>query len=81
VESVQKLPWGIPWIVNPQSYIGLRIFDTIMGVAGKFVGSKIGTVFHGVISKIIDILPTANDDFKLPEYEAFKTSMNGTKEA
>ena len=27
VESIQKLPPGIPWIVNPQSKLGIRVLE------------------------------------------------------
>jgi hypothetical protein len=30
VESIQKLPPGIPWIANPQSTLGIRVFETVI---------------------------------------------------
>lgn len=69
VESIQKLPPGVPWIVNPQSALGVKVFETagwIIGLLSKFRISK-------ALSKAATFLPIGRDfPFKLPEYEAFQ---------
>lgn len=68
VESVQKLPPGIPWLVNPQSKIGVRVLETFGWICGKVAGTWISAFF----TKLGDFVPAGNLPFTLPEYEAFK---------
>lgn len=69
VESVQKLPPGIPWIVNPQSSWGLRILENVVWSVGFFPGSKLSALAF----KLFEYVPTGlfGSEWKLPEYEAF----------
>ncbi|TVY29824.1 Uncharacterized protein LHYA1_G002019 [Lachnellula hyalina] len=67
VESIQNLPPGIPWIVNPQSMMGVRVLETFIWGVGWL--SKIGVTT--LASKITAYLPIGGKLFKLPEYEAF----------
>ena len=66
VESIQKLPPGIPWIVNPQSALGVRLIENFMWGVGLLSKTGLTTLF----SKIAAYLPSR--EFKLPEYEAFR---------
>lgn len=68
VESIQKLPPGIPWIVNPQTTMGLRMLETFVWGGGVLSKTRIPTLF----SKIASYLPVGGERFRLPEYEAFK---------
>lgn len=68
VESIQNLPPGIPWIVNPQSALGVKVLNTFLWGFGLL--SKIGVVT--LVSKIAAYLPVGGKPFKLPEYEAFR---------
>ncbi len=68
VESIQKLPPGIPWMVNPQSTLGVRVFETVVWGAGVLSATGLGTLF----SKLAGYLPIGGDSFKLPDYEAFR---------
>ena len=68
VESIQKLPPGIPWIVNPQSTLGLRVFETAVWCAGVLSSTGLVTL----LSKLAAYLPIGGDSFKLPDYEAFR---------
>ena len=68
VESIQKLPPGIPWIVNPQSTLGVRVFETVVWGAGVLSATGLATLF----SKLAAYLPIGGDSFKLPDYEAFR---------
>lgn len=68
VESIQKLPPGIPWIVNPQSALGIKVLETAAWGAGVLSATGIITLF----SKLAAYLPIGGDSFKLPDYEAFK---------
>ena len=68
VESRQKLPPGVPWIINPQSAWGVKVLENVFwGVEGLLATGLI-TLF----SKIAAYLPIGRDEFKLPEYEAFQ---------
>ena len=66
VESIQKLPPGIPWIVNPQSALAIRLLENFMWGVGVLSKTGLTTLF----SKIAAYLPSR--EFKLPEYEAFR---------
>ena len=68
VESIQKLPPGIPWIILPQSALGTRVFETVMWSLGILTKSWLATPFL----KIAALFQTKADIFRLPEYEAFK---------
>lgn len=69
VEKLQNVAPGIPWIVNPQSAIGLRIFETVLWTIGKIAGSPLSTLG----SKILAYIPWGADPkFDLPDYEAFR---------
>ena len=66
VESVQKLPPGIPWIVNPQSALAIRVLENFMWGVGVLSKTGLTTLF----SKLAAYFPSR--EFKLPEYEAFR---------
>ena len=68
VESIQKLPPGIPWMVNPQSTLGVRVFETVVWGAGVLSATGLPILF----SKLAAYLPVGGDSFKLPDYEAFR---------
>jgi len=34
IETIQKLPPGIPWPVNPQSTLSIKVFETVAWGAG-----------------------------------------------
>jgi 2-polyprenyl-6-methoxyphenol hydroxylase-like FAD-dependent oxidoreductase len=66
-KSIQKLPPVIPWIVNPQSALGVRVFETVAWGVGVLSATGVATLF----SKLAAYLPSREDSFKLPDYEAF----------
>ena len=68
VESIQKLPPGIPWLVNPQSTLGIRVLETVAWGIGVLSATGMTTLF----SKIAAYLPIGGSSFKLPDYEAFR---------
>ena len=68
VEGIQKLPPGIPWMVNPQSTLGVKVFETVVWGAGVLSATGLATLF----TKLAAYLPIGGDSFKLPEYEAFR---------
>ncbi|PQE29145.1 hypothetical protein CJF30_00004164 [Rutstroemia sp. NJR-2017a BBW] len=68
VEDVQSLPWGIPWIVNPQSAWGVKVWETFL----RGLGFLENTGVLGLLSKAAKYLPSRGKKFELPEYEAFK---------
>lgn len=69
VESIQKLPPGVPWIICPQTTLGVTVVETIARVVGFL--STTGVI--GFLSKVAGWLPIGSGrmEFKLPEYEAF----------
>ena len=68
VESIQKLPPGIPWIVNPQSKLAIKVLETVVWIVSVLSGTGIVTLF----SKLAAFLPTRKEPFKLLDYEAFR---------
>ncbi|KAL8815016.1 MAG: hypothetical protein Q9191_008495, partial [Dirinaria sp. TL-2023a] len=69
VQSIQKLPPGIPWLVNPQTTTGIRVLETCIWGLGLLAGTRLAAV----LSKLVEYLPRPGNRFKLPEYEAFKS--------
>ncbi|KAL8822068.1 MAG: hypothetical protein Q9191_007188, partial [Dirinaria sp. TL-2023a] len=41
VESIQKLPPGIPWLVNPQTTTGIRVLETCIWGLGLLAGTRL----------------------------------------
>lgn len=73
VESIQNVAPGVPWIFNPQTTWGLKIFETVIWTVGKIAASPLATLG----SKILEYIPWSSDPkFKLPEYEAFRQESN-----
>ena len=71
VESVQSLPPGIPWLLNPQSTLGVKVLESFVWGVGVLSKTGIVTLF----SKLAAYIPMnliGNDPFKLPDYEAFR---------
>ncbi len=70
VESSQKLLPGVPWVLVPQSRLGVRVIETAFWGVGWLATTRLATFF----SKLVEYLSTGGDvPFKLPEYEAFKS--------
>ena len=68
VESIQKLPPGIPWVINPQSALGIKVLGTVVWVVGLLSTTGVTTL----LSKLAPYLPISRNLFKLPDYEAFR---------
>ena len=68
VESVQKLPPGIPWIGSPQSTWGVRVFANVLWGIEVLSATGLITLFSKITAYL---LPIGRDGFKLPDYEAF----------
>ena len=68
VQSVQKLPPGIPWLVNPQTALGVRVLETVFWGVGLLSAAGVTTL----VSKLAAFLPSFGTPFKLPQYEAFR---------
>ncbi|MCJ1339875.1 hypothetical protein MMC09_005167 [Bachmanniomyces sp. S44760] len=68
VESVQKLPPGIPWIFNPQSLLGVRVLETFLW----FIGLVSATGLFSLFTRLAGYLPVLWKPFQLPDYEAFR---------
>lgn len=76
VDGVQKLPPGIPWIVNPQSSMGVKVLETM----GKIIQFVKGTWVARAFLRLAKLLPVFDKSFKLPEYEAFREDEVGGTE-
>ncbi|KAI9715992.1 MAG: hypothetical protein M1812_005626 [Candelaria pacifica] len=73
VESIQKLPPGIPWIVNPQSALGVKVLETFAWSAGLISSTGIVTLVTKLVGYLpFSLWPFGEEPFKLPEYEAFR---------
>lgn len=70
VEGIQHLPPGVPWIFIPQSGLGVKVFETCAWAAGKLYNTRVSTWF----ANAIEYFQHGEEEFKLPDYEAFKTS-------
>ena len=70
VQDVQKLPPGIPWLINPQSAMGVRALENFAWGAKLLSRLGIGTLF----SKLAEHFP-AGKKFQLPDYEAFRQQV------
>ncbi len=57
VESVQKLPPGIPWIGHPQSKLGVRVLESVVRGASVFSATGIVSSF----SRFTSIFPRAEE--------------------
>ena len=68
VESIQKLPPGIPWLVHPQTALGVKVVETVIWGVGVLSATGLTTLF----SKLAAYLPGGEQSFKLPDYEAFR---------
>ena len=68
VESIQKIPPGVPWIANPQSTLGIWVLETVIWGAGALSRTRLSTS----VSMLAAYVPTWGKPFELPEYEAFK---------
>lgn len=69
VESIQQLPPGIPWIICPQTSVGVWVLEVI--VVGIGILTRTGIMaWLGRLGKWIP--GGGRVEFKLPEYEAFR---------
>lgn len=70
IESIQQLPPGIPWIICPQTSLGVTLIETIARVIGWMSDSGI----LGLLGKIAGMARFGGGkvEYELPEYEAFK---------
>ena len=68
VESIQKLPPGIPWVVQPQSMLGVRVLENVLWGVGLLSKMGLTTVF----SNLAAYLPSWGYSFKLPDYETLR---------
>ncbi len=64
VESVQKLPPGVPWIVYPKSKIGVFVLNKAFALAASDAAKKIMSFF----SKKDDKHADEEAEFDLPDY-------------
>ncbi|QJD79457.1 FAD-dependent monooxygenase [Spirosoma rhododendri] len=64
VESVQKLPPGVPWIVYPKSKLGVFVLNKAFAVAASDAVKKL----IGLFSKKDDKHAEEEAEFDLPEY-------------
>ena len=69
VEKSQKLPPGTPWIVNPQSALGIKTLNNVLWVAGKAIQYGMATA----LGKVGEWIPAwGSGELKLPDYPALK---------
>lgn len=70
IESSQNLPPGVPWIVNPQTVLGIRVLNNVVWVAGFAVKAGITTA----LGKLAGLLPSfASKAPTLPKYPTLDT--------
>lgn len=67
VESVQQLPPGVPWIAMPQTWAGVKVFETVVWSVGKIYGTWVGSLVTKFVGWALQ-----EKDFALPVYKAFE---------
>lgn len=67
VDRIQKLPPGIPWIVHPQTTLGIKVLESVLWSVGVLSATRLTSLFR----KLAVYLP-GGVEFNLPDYEAFK---------
>ena len=67
VDRIQKLPPGIPWIVHPQTTLGIKVLESVLWGVGVLSETRLTSLF----SKLAVYLP-GGVEFNLPDYEAFR---------
>ena len=70
----QKLIPGVPWIVNPQTDLGISVLNSVVWVAGLVFNSGLGTV----LGKLGGWIPSVSGkEPKLPDYPTLSLAMSG----
>ncbi|MFD2904990.1 FAD-dependent monooxygenase [Sphingobacterium anhuiense] len=47
VEDIQNLPPGVPWLAHPKTKFGIKVFNTVLGIASSKLVKKIAKLFGG----------------------------------
>lgn len=47
VEDIQNLPPGVPWLAHPKTKFGIKVFNTVLGIASSKLVKKITKLFDG----------------------------------
>ena len=66
VTAAQKLPPGVPWIVNPQTATGITIMNQLLKVADKVVNWGVAGAVGRLVSPVFSWVGTSEPT--LPEY-------------
>ncbi|MEJ5145529.1 MULTISPECIES: FAD-dependent monooxygenase [unclassified Sphingobacterium] len=45
VEDIQNLPPGVPWLAHPKTKFGIKVFNTVLGIASSKLVKKIAKLF------------------------------------
>lgn len=69
VDSSQKLPPGVPWIVNPQSALGISVMNNLLWITGFAINSGIASAL-GKLSRPLTGL-FGGQQPKLPNFPVF----------
>lgn len=75
VESLQSLPPGVPWIVNPQSATGISVLNSVLWVVGKAVNTGVASILGKVTEPIGKLF---GDGPKLPKFPALQAESKVT---
>lgn len=62
VEDIQNLPPGVPWLAHPKTKFGIKVFNTVLGIASSKLVKKITKLFDGKGKKEI------KERIQLPSY-------------
>ncbi|MGA6118427.1 FAD-dependent monooxygenase [Sphingobacterium sp. UDSM-2020] len=62
VEDIQNLPPGVPWLAHPKTKFGIKVFNTVLGIASSKLVKKISKLFGGKGKKEI------KERIQLPSY-------------
>ncbi|KAF2675986.1 flavo protein monooxygenase [Lentithecium fluviatile CBS 122367] len=67
VNQCQTLPPGAPHIANPQTELGVKIVDTMVGIASSLLVKKIASVVSGALPRAF-----TSRKWEAPKYAAFE---------
>ena len=71
----QNFPPGVPWIVNPQTAVGIKVLNTTLGVADLVVRSGIGGLVSKVLAPVAGLVGRKQP--VLPEFPAIHIEGDG----
>lgn len=74
-DGAQKLPPGVPWIVNPQSALGIGVLNSAFRAAGFLVNSGVAGTISKVVAPVMGLF--GGKEPTLPEFPGVHVESEG----